>query len=208
MPSERQPAGPHEPRAPQRRSVRLAGYDYSQAGAYFVTICTQGRECVLGEVAEAEMRLNAWGEIVEACWEEIPRHLRHADLDAFAVMPNHLHGVIVLLERDAVAPRPQLRARHAVPLRGRAEVGGQRLEQFGAPVAGSLATVIRSFKSAVTRQVRSLRGAVGRPLWQRNYYEHIIRNEQDLEEIREYIAQNPGRWEEDENNPAAFRPRL
>ncbi len=201
MPPERQSARRRQGPTHQRRSVRLTGYDYSQAGAYFLTICTHRRGCVVAEVVEAQIRLNACGAIVEACWEQIPRHFRHVELDAFVVMPNHLHGVIVFLERSAAEPDVRLRARHAVPLRGRGEVVGGQVERFGAPVRSSLATIIRSFKAAVTRRINAARQTTGRPFWQRNYYEHIIRNEHDLEDIREYIEQNPGRWEEDENNP-------
>jgi len=117
---------------------------------------------------------------------DIPRHFPHVELDAFVIMPNHIHGIIV------ITSDPDVGARHAVPLRM-----APHAEQFGKPVPGSLSTIVRSFKSAATKRINVWRGTPGAPVWQRNYYEHILRDEASWERVREYIAHNPLRWTED-----------
>jgi len=183
-----------------RRSIRLKGYDYTQPGAYFVTICTRDREPLLGRVVDGHMVLNACGEMVRACWREIPDHFPHVALDAFVVMPNHVHGILWIVG--------DVGARHAVPLHNAEPMPNQ--EQFGKPVPGSIPTIIRAFKSAVTRRINEHRGTPGAPVWQRNYYEHIIRTtvgahgRSPLDAIRRYIAENPLRWYLDGENPDAL----
>ena len=172
----------YDPEKHHRHSIRLKGYDYSQAGAYFVTIVTQNRACLFGAVVDGEMRLNETGQIVRRCWLDIPAHFPHAELDEFVVMPNHVHGIIVIVDGRGTACRAPT-------------------EQFGRPVTGSIPTVIRSFKSAVTKRINEQRGTPGAHVWQRNYYEHIIRNEESLDRIRQYIANNPLRWAFDRENP-------
>ena len=167
-----------------RRSIRLKSYDYSQTGAYFVTICALDRECVFGEIADGQMRLNPLGEIVQACWHCLPQHFWYLELDAFVIMPNHVHGII---ELNGVG------AQHAAPL-----PGGLRPNV----PPGSLGAIVRSFKSAVSKQINESRGAPGTPIWQRNYYEHIIRNEDELRRICQYIVDNPAQWVLDRENPA------
>jgi putative transposase len=167
------------------RSIRLKGYDYAQAGAYFVTICTHKRDCLLGEVVDEEIMVSPYGEIAIACFREIPLHFAHAVVDAFVVMPNHLHGIIVITHGAHVE------AQHAAPLHG----------SVNAPRVGALSTIVRSFKSASAKCINELRGMPGTSFWQRNYYEHVIRNERDLERIREYIAMNPLKWALDRENP-------
>jgi len=181
-----------------RCSLRLKGYDYSQSGAYFVTICTTGRLCLFGEVVEDRMRLNAYGEVVSEEW------LRGADLrpylqlstDEFVVMPNHIHGIVRIVA-DA--------ASHHVD-----GVGARRrrapTEGFGKPVSGSIPTIIRAFKAATTKRIRAATGAPPGAVWQRNYYEHVIRNEKSLDRIRQYIADNPLSWAIDPDNPASVTP--
>ena len=187
-----------------RRSIRLPGYDYTQPGAYFITICTFHHKYLFGEVVAGEMRQNEFGGIVQTCWDEIPVHFLHTELDAFVVMPNHIHGIILIT--DAVG------ARHAVPLHGNAAsphgnaVPPQQTERFGKPVPGSIPTIVRSFKSAVTRRINQLRDTQGTPVWQRNYFEHIVRNEHTLNAIRQYILNNPHRWPLDRYNPDASGP--
>jgi putative transposase len=172
-----------------RRSMRLKGYDYAQVGAYFVTVCVRNRECLFGEAVNGEMRLNDWGQIATACWREIAYHFPAVELDVFVFMPNHMHGIVVLTN---------VGARHAVPL--------PNTEQFGKPVSGSLPTIIRSFKSATTKRINEMRRTLGAPIWQRNYYEHIVRNEQELACIREYIATNSLHWALDRENPDLIAP--
>ncbi len=171
----------------RRRSIRLKGYNYSEAGAYFITVCTQGHECLFGEVVNGEIRLNEYGKIVVNCWSDIPAHFQNVNLDEFVVMPNHIHGIMII-----VGTRFRVGARHAVPLQE---------ERFGKPVSGSIPTIIRSFKSAGTKGINELRQISGIPVWQRNDYEHIIRQDDDLNKIREYITNNPSRWQDDEENP-------
>ena len=166
-----------------RRSLRLTGYAYTGTGAYFVTICTQDKECLFGQIVGGKMRPNVYGHVVKACWFAIPRHSRNAACDAFVVMPNHMHGVIVLAGVNAVG------AQHVAPLR---KGGGQ---------SGSLGAIVRSFKGAVSKRINRRRGTPGAPVWQRNYYEHVIRSEDELQQIRRYIEENPLRWSLDREHP-------
>jgi len=178
----------YDPEKHHRRSIRLKGYEYTRAGAYFVTICTKDRACLFGDVSDGVTRLNQMGHIVRQCWLAIPDHFPHVLLDEFVVMPNHVHGIIVIMATHIVG------ARHAVPL----QFGKQ--EQFAKPVPGSIPTIVRSFKSAATKRINEHRGTPGAPVWQHNYYEHIIRNDGSLHRIREYIATNPLRWHLDREN--------
>ena len=171
----------------RRRLVRLQGYDYAGLGSYFVTICTQNRGCLFGDIANGEMRLNGFGRTAKASWEEIPAHFPGVEVDTFAVMPNHVHGIIVIARPT---PNPTPRATRASPLRGAA---GPRRRSIGA--------IVGSYKSAVSKRINRSRGTAGTPVWQRNYYEHIIRDDADLNRIRQYIWDNPARWHEDPENP-------
>jgi len=167
---------------PVRRSVRLRGFDYRAKGAYFITICTRNRECLLGSVVSDNIVLSPIGEVVAAAWHAIPRHFPTVELGAFIVMPNHVHGILAI-----TAPRRGTACR--------APTGG-----FGRPVPGSIPTVVRSFKSAATRAVNLSRGTPGFTLWQRGYYEHVIRGPIELNRLRRYIEENPLRWALDEEN--------
>ena len=135
------------------------------------------------------MHLNKCGEIVNECSQAIAKHFENTAVDEFIVMPNHIHGIMVILD---------VGARHAVP--------ACSAQRFGRPMTGSLSTIVRSFKSATTNRINDLRKTPGGLVWQRNYYEHVIRNEQSLQRIREYIAGNPARWGVDRENPAAATP--
>ena len=162
-----------DPDRQHRRSIRFPGNDYSRLDLYFVTICTQGRECFLGDVERGEMRLAYAGRTVQSTWEALPRHYPHVRLDAFVVMPNHVHGILRLQEHDlSSAPR------HA------------------------LGEIVRALKSFSARRINKRRGALGAPVWQRNYYERIIRDKDELMAIRRYIADNPSKWADDPENPA------
>lgn len=149
-----------------RKTIRLRCFDYSTPGAYLVTICTHHRQPLLGQCRDDEVRLTAAGAAVETCWSRIPVHFA-VELDMFVVMPNHVHGILVLV-----------RAGHAPPLQ----------------------TVVGSFKSAATREVNQLRETPGTSVWQRGYHDHVIRDECDLQRVREYIATNPARWSCDPEN--------
>jgi len=171
-----------------RKSLRLPHWDYTSEGLYYVTMVTKHRECLFGYVKNGEMIENDFGTVVRECWDEIPNHFDCASTDAFIVMPNHMHGIIVIHD---------VGARHAVPLRTRII---QRTRSFGPLQTGSLHTVVGSFKSAVTKQINELRNTPGQSVWQRNYYEHVIRDEVDLHRIRTYIKNNPSNWQNDELN--------
>lgn len=181
--------------AHHRRSIRLKGCDYAQPGAYFVTICTKHRECVLGNVAGGRIALTRIGEIVRRCWCELPRRFPHLDLDAFVIMPNHLRGIVVLTgrgEASAVVPHAAMCPEaEASPLR---RACGTRPD--------SLASAIQAFKASSTRRVNRVDGTPGASLWQRNYYEHIVRSEKSLDAIRRYVEANPANWSSDPDNPA------
>jgi len=176
----------------QFRSIRLPGYDYTRPGAYFVTICTHNREHLLGNVVDGSMRLSTWGQIVQEEW------FRTADLrpyvrletDEFVVMPNHIHGILWIVG-DAGEVIAQRRCATTKP-------GGVTPNNV---TPGSLGAIIRAFKSAVTKRINRMRGTPGAPVWQRNYWEHIIRDERALQAIRRYIVNNPLRWHLDRYNP-------
>lgn len=176
-----------------RRSIRLKAYDYTQDGAYFVTLLAHRRAHLFGEVMDGEMGLNTLGCVADACWWAIAEHFPGVELDTFVVMPNHVHRIIVINRwaANTISGDSQVRARHVVPLQ-------PQTESFGKPVVGSLPTIIRSYKAAVTRQINHIRQTPGTPVWQRNYYEHIIRSDRSLQTIREYILYNPARWADDE----------
>jgi putative transposase len=188
-----------------RRSIRLGGYDYAQPGAYFVTICTRDRESLFGHVVNGEMHLKQAGEIAQRCWEDIPAHFPSVELVAFVIMPNHVHGIIAITDtpqpcKGEASVRPDgtgdLSGTHASPLR----------QPPNGTQPGSLSAIVQNFKSISTRRMNAARGTPGAPVWLRNYYEHVVRNEQELTAIREYIQGNPARWDDDENNPQHQMP--
>lgn len=177
-----------------RRLLRLKDYDYAQAGAYYVTVVTQARVCLFGDVIGGEMRLNEAGSLVLRAWNDLPDHYAHASLDAFVVMPNHVHGVIVLgdgVERAGLRPAPT-----PAPTAGPTSVP---IKPHPSKVH-ALPEIMRAFKSFSARRINEHRNKAGEQVWQRNYYEHVIRNERELNEIREYIICNPQNWECDDEN--------
>ncbi len=166
-----------------RRSIRLPHFDYSQPGGYYVTICSHEKYHLFGSVTDGEVNLRPLGLIVDEEWNTIPTLRDNVVLDSSCVMPNHFHGILFITEtRRGTACRAQEPARR----------------QFGISQGGSLSTIVGSFKSSVARRINMLRNSPGAPVWQRNYYEHVIRNEADLAEKREYIKNNPLKWELDE----------
>ena len=171
-----------DPKIHHRHSIRLPGYDYSRAGAYYVTIVTQGRESLFGEVVNGAIALNRFGQIVEHAWYDLPNHYPHVELDAFCIMPNHVHGIIVLNDDYVGAGlRP-------------APTGCTSTKRH------PLSEIVRAFKSFSARRINSLRNTQGIPVWQRNYYEHIIRNNDDYLSKSNYILTNPLNWEKDDEN--------
>ncbi len=167
-----------------RRSIRLPNFDYGGAGVYFVTICTYNRECLFGEVVKDEMVLNTNGCIAVREWLKTTELRPDFELGSFVVMPNHIHGIIII-RRGTL-----LRALEPPPA-----------EAFGKPTSNSIPTVIRGFKATVTKQINEHRRSPREPVWQRNYHEHIIRDEVDWNRVHDYIEANPSRWAEDEDHP-------
>jgi len=179
---------------PQRRSIRLKDYDYSQAGAYFITICAHNRQKLFGEIENGEMRLNEFGEIVQEEWLKTPAMRPNIEIDEFVIMPNHFHGILIINTHDVTT----VGARCIVPLQGNSP-HVPSVERFGKPTSNSVPTIIRGIKSAITKRVNVIRNSPGFPVLQRNYYEHVIRDDDDLKRIREYIINNPANWETDDN---------
>ncbi len=182
----------YEPDKHHRRSIRLKDYDYTQAGAYFITVCTKDRACLFGEVVGSDMRLNDAGQMIEKWWLELNHKFPTLKTDACMVMPNHVHGIAITTETVGADLRvgPDMRGAHT-----------------GAP----LPTVAQWFKTMTTNEyIRGVKQFGWLPfcghLWQRNYYEHIIRNEESLSRIRQYILDNPARWAFDRENPHVTTP--
>ncbi len=182
----------YDPNKHHRRSIRLAGYDYAQVGAYFVTICSQDRACLFGEVVAGDMRLNDAGQMIEKWWLELNHKFPTIETDVYVVMPNHFHGIAITAENVGadLCVGPGIQGAH-----------------IGAP----LPTVVQWFKTMTTNEyIRGVKKFGWLPfrsyLWQRNYYEHIIRDEISLNCIRQYIIDNPAQWSFDRENPMAVDP--
>jgi putative transposase len=173
-------SGQHTRRVP----TRLKNFDYTSSGAYFITICTHERRLLFAAIDDGFVTPTKIGSIVTDCWSAIPNHFPDVGLDSFVLMPNHLHGIIVL-SKSAVGNRRQ---------------PGPLQSQPWSP-SGSLGTIVRSFKSAVTNIVNKERLTAASPIWQRNYYEHVIRKDEDMNRIRQYIIENPKNWPSDRENP-------
>ena len=178
---------------PNRQSTRLPAYDYSEPGYYFVTICTQGRKYLFGNIIDDQMFLNDYGLIVENCWLDIPIHFKNVALDQFIIMPNHFHGIIEILD-VGVGLRPTRQDEQA----GHRPVRTNRAGHRPAPTRPGLPNFICAFKSYSSQRINIMRDTSGQSVWQRNYYEHVIRDEDDLNRIRQYIIDNPINWEKDE----------
>lgn len=186
----------YDPLKHHRRSVRLKGYDYAQAGAYYVTLVTRNRDCLFGDIVDGEMHLNDIGRIVGEEWLRTAEVRPAVELDEFIVMPNHVHGIIVIADARCAMGRDTVPRRGAAPLRPYHPQHNVRPNVQ----SNSLGAIVRSFKSATTYHINALRDTRGVSVWQRNYYEHIIRRERELDRIREYIINNPPNWVMDENN--------
>jgi putative transposase len=175
-----------DPQKHHRRSIRLKNYDYSQGGAYYITIVTYRRASLFGRIVSEEMQLSDCGKIADECWRAIPEHFPNFEVDAYVIMPNHIHGILVTHEIGLATWSPSAGARHASPLR-----------PHGVE-PGSVGAIVGSFKSAVTKRIgREIKST---SIWQRNYYEHVIRDERDLKRIQDYIQSNPANWEGDKEN--------
>ena len=170
-----------DPEKRHRRSIRLRNYDYSRAGVYFITVCTKGQELLFGEVNDGEVELSEFGRMSAEEWLNSARIRIEIELDAWIVMPNHVHGIVIIVNKRCRGDRPVARS-------------GPRPSSLGAMMAG--------FKPATTKRINTMRGTPGASVWQRNYYEHVIRHESALDRIRQCTADNPKRWPEEPENPA------
>lgn len=166
---------------PVRKSLRLSHYDYSQGGYYFVTVCVQVKHNVFGQVVNGVMTLNDVGHAVRNVWKGLECHYSHCRLDEHVIMPDHIHGIIEIV--GAGSPGPNEKGGETPPLRNY-----------------SLSDMMGYFKYQSTKQINVLLNCPGKTLWQRSFYDHIIRNEQDLKSTREYIVNNPIKWGVDERN--------
>jgi REP element-mobilizing transposase RayT len=174
----------HDSEKYHRRSIRLKGYDYSSPGGYFITVCAHKRECAFGKISlpdvgarPAAPDLNPLGHIVKQCWADIPSHFPHVLFDEYVVMPSHIHGILII---SGVARDEGKNAVRRAP---------------------TLSAIVGSFKSASSKEINEIRKRPDVPLWQRNYYEHVVRDEDDLNRIRQYIYDNPANWAMDVENP-------
>ncbi|MFU8797209.1 MAG: transposase [Gammaproteobacteria bacterium] len=178
-----------------RKSVRLKGYDYGCNGAYFITVCTRNREYLFGKVTrEHRIELNITGNVALTCWKNLPEHFPPVNLDTFIIMPNHIHGILY------ITSTPTVGATHASPMMMCPSIylspnveNTTTYKNPRGPKRGSVAAIIGAYKSTVSRQS-------GMSIWQRGYYEHIIRDENELNRTREYIINNPAQWGLDQDN--------
>lgn len=187
----------------RHKFTRLRGYDYAQCGAYFVTMNTHGRGHLFGRVVSGPggastiqdpfMELNDHGRIVQECWDAIPAHFPGVFTDAFQIMPDHLHGIVVIGDGPGAAAADDHDGRgSATTLRDHDRPRGSKPR--------SLSAIVGSFKSAAARRINQLRGTPGAPVWQRNYHDRIIRNANEHERIAQYIFDNPSNWANDPDN--------
>jgi len=203
-----------DPQKHHHRSIRLKEYDYTAPGAYFITLVSWQRENIFGEILDGGIKLNQFGQIAKQQWEKLPRRFRHIELDEFVIMPNHVHGIIVI-SADRMGTAGDVYNNEAESSR-RADCMGTAgdvynnkaesscrapSERFGQPVSGSIPTIVRSYKSSVSYRINLMRGTRGDPIWQRNYYEHIVRDVREWNRINQYIIDNPFNWRDDDENP-------
>jgi REP element-mobilizing transposase RayT len=184
-------------------STRLKGWDYSQAGAYFVTLCTRQRECFFGEVIDREMHLSPIGEIVTAEWQRTPQVRTNVELDEWVVMPNHLHGIIVITHRvattDGVETFRGVKTFRGVETFRAVETFRRNVSTTNARLKpNSLGSIIGQFKSICTKRIRA--AGYAEFDWQERFFDEIIRDEKRLERVRQYIINNPANWNKDKEN--------
>ena len=183
----------YNPEIHHRQSIRLRDFDYSANGAYFVTMCTQARECLFGNICDGETALNEAGRMVESVWQALAEKFPEIVLDEYVIMPNHFHGIVCIVGAPLAAPGSDVC--------GCAKGDTIAENQGAASSAPTLGKIMRVFKSISAIEINRVLDRQGQPLWQRNYYERIIRDENELAAIREYIVSNPMRWDMDKENP-------
>ena len=192
----------YNPEVHNRQSTRLRDYDYSCAGAYFVTICAWQRECLFGEVVDGVMRLSDAGRVVTGIWDALPQRYQDIEVDVFVAMPNHIHGIVVI--NDPGFGDRGVGAIHELPLHTSPLVHTLPLRKLHLRDRRNmtLPKIIGYLKMNSAKHINQQRDTPGLPVWQRNYYERVIRDESELHAIRQYITENPVKWVDDENHPA------
>ena len=180
--------GKYDPNNHHRRSIRLPFYDYSQEGWYFVTMCALGHKCLFGKFENGNIELYRFGRVVNRCWKWLAEQYDYVNLDEYVVMPNHMHGIIIIRRSGSC-------------IYDSGEGGSRTAPTEDTRKCKPLSRLVGAFKTVSTKQINIIRNTPGRKLWQRNYYEHVIRDEDELNHIRQYIAENPTNWRTDEENP-------
>lgn len=192
-----------------RRTLRIKDFDYSQAGAYFVTICTKNHQCLFGEIQQREMQLNAIGRVVSAQWQQLTYRFPDLELGEWVVMPNHIHGILIITGRgEACNGRGEASLKiknvdaalflpDASPLQSESIIADASPLRPTGTTPGSVGAIIQNFKSVVSRKLSTQNEKRKGSVWQRNYYEHVIRNEGEFNAISDYIITNPQNWEKD-----------
>lgn len=189
------------PQTHHRRSIRLKEYDYTLPGAYFITISTWQQEPLFGTLTNGEMQPNRFGQIVQTTWNDLPNHYPHVELDAFCIMPDHIHAIIALTAAREGGSDSQGKEANQLISGERAVPDDIKTRPYdtssplSTPKRHGLPEIVRAFKTFSSRQINTLRRTPGIPVWHRNYYEHIIRDEVDLANTRQYIINNPMKWE-------------
>ena len=200
----------YNPDIHKRQSIRLKGYDYSQSGLYFITICCYQRECLFGNIINSQMILNNFGQLIKEEWLKSAEIRKEIELDDFVIMPNHFHGIVIInqeinsdfMKNDVDFQDNNVGANGSSPL--------QQIQSSPPKISmkpKSISSLIAGFKSATTKKINVIRNTHQNPVWQRNYYDHIIRNDESLARIREYVQNNPLSWENDQlhpNNPSKW----
>ena len=189
-----------DPQKHHRRSIRLKGYDYSSEGAYYVTIVAHGRECLFGEIIDGEMHPSKYGEIIQKWWNEISVHFPNVELGAFVIMPNHVHGIIFIIDNRSDHPNSNNQENvNNINQGGETQNQGGETPPQRRPTLGQ---IMAYFKYQSTKEMNKIETENSiTKFWQRSYYEHIIRNEKELQQKTDYIMDNPSQWDEDDENP-------
>lgn len=182
-----------------RRSIRLPNYDYTQPGAYFITLCTWQQIWLFGKIINGDMHLNKTGEIVIVQWQQLENHYPNVHFAQVVIMPNHLHGIITIQEGATRSPLSRVLTNNDPrPNKVTFNEDGSPLPRPVGPPPNSIGALIGQFKSKTTKQIWAHLNTSHTPVWQRNYYEHVVRNDADWVRILEYIQNNPLRWEQDQ----------
>lgn len=186
----------YNPETHHRRSIRIKEYDYSQEGLYFITICSFNHACLFGHIDNGDMVLTAYGKIANNEWMQTREMRNNIELHKSVIMPNHMHGIIEINDSTRRGTMPRARIPNVTRNQGTLQRAPTK-EQFGKPTSNTIPTIVRGFKSSVTKQINIIRNTLGHPVWQRSYYEHIIRNKKSYNRISEYIRYNPEKWLQD-----------